>query len=212
MKKIYDISVTISSQLPVWEGDPRIKLERVSKIEEGSDANVTDLHMGVHSGTHIDAPIHFIPGATTVEQLSLDDLIGPVQVVAIPEDCALITVETLQMVELLPGTERVIFKTRNSKLWAEKGAEFQKDFIALDAAAAQILVDRDYRLVGIDYLSIAPFFDGAQTHRVLLGAGVIALEGLDLSQVPAGIYTLYCLPLKILGSDGAPARVILVEE
>jgi arylformamidase len=212
MKKIHDISLTISSHLPVWEGDPRIKLERVSKIEEGSESNVTDLKMRVHSSTHIDAPLHFIEGGKTVDQLSLETLVGPVQVVEIPEDCELITAKTIQSVRFLPGIERILFKTRNSRLWVEKGAEFQKNFVALDAETAQILVDKGYRLVGIDYLSVAPFYGGVLTHRTLLGAGVIVLEGLDLSGVPGGLYTLYCLPLKILGSDGAPARVILVEE
>lgn len=212
MKKMFDISLTLSPRLPVWDGDPRVFLQRVSKIEDGFDANVTELRMRVHSGTHIDAPCHFINGAMSVEQIPLDVLIGRAQVIEIPEECDLITAGVLQSANLFPGIERVLFKTRNSKLWEKDLDDFQKEFVALDPESAQILVEKNIRLVGVDYLSVAPFIGGAVTHRVLLGAGIIALEGLNLLDVPAGTYNLYCLPLKILGSDGAPARVILIEE
>jgi len=208
--RIYDISVTISSNLPVWPGDPRVILERVSKLEDGADANVSRLEMGVHLGTHVDAPYHFLGGKEpTTEQMSLKTLTGRVYVLHLP-DIELITAEHLKKSEIPPRTRRILFRTRNSELWAQKITEFQPNFVALSADAAQYLVDKGIRLVGIDYLSIAPYDAIGPTHQILLKAGVIIVEGLDLSTVSQGRYTLHCLPLKLAGSDGAPARAILI--
>ncbi len=211
--KIYDISLTISPDLPTWPGDSGITLERTSKMEEGADANVTQMSLGVHSGTHVDAPFHFMGGdSDTVEALPLNVLTGPALVVNLPNAVVDITVADLRAADIPEGTNRLLLKTRNSAWWAAGNNTFQEDFLALDAAAAEWLVARGVKLVGVDYLSVAPFRDGIPTHRILLGAEVIALEGLDLSDVEPGAYTLYCLPLKIAGSDGAPARAILVGE
>ncbi len=211
--KIYDISLTISPDLPTWPGDSGITLERTSKMEEGADANVTHMSLGVHTGTHVDAPFHFMGGdSDTVEALPLDVLTGPALVVNLPKANVDITVADLRAADIPEGTNRLLLKTRNSAWWAEGNNTFQEDFLALDAAAAEWLVARGVKLVGVDYLSVAPFRAGVPTHRILLGADVIALEGLDLSAVEPGPYTLYCLPLKIAGSDGAPARAILVGE
>jgi arylformamidase len=210
--KIHDISLTVTPDLPVWPGDPTIVLERVSKMEEGEHNNVSQMALSVHVGTHVDAPYHFIADGKTIEHLKLDVLIGPAQVVEIPGDGALITASDLQQAGIEAGTERVLLKTRNSEYWKKSGLPFQKDFAALSPDGAAYLVERGVRLIGIDYFSIAPFGDSVPTHRALLGAEVIVLEGVDLSQIPAGHYQLYCLPLKLGGSDGAPARAILVEE
>ncbi|NTV83651.1 MAG: cyclase family protein [Bacteroidales bacterium] len=209
--KIYDVSLTISQKLPVWPGDPPILLERVSKIEEGADANVTHIKMGAHVGTHVDAPFHFLgKGRQTVDQLSLSVLTGRAYVLRIPDEVKVITADVLGKANLPSRTRRLILKTRNSSYWSEETLVFQEEFVGLSPDGAQFIVDRGIRLVGIDYLSIAPFHQGKPTHQILLDAGIVIVEGLNLSEVTPGRYTLYCLPLKLAGSDGAPARTILV--
>ena len=208
--KTYDITIPITSQMPVWPGDPGVQIERVSKIEAGDSANVSHLSFGAHTGTHVDAPYHFIAEGVTLEKIPLEIFIGRAYVVHLP-DIDLITVDVLESAGIPPRTSRVLFKTRNSNLWASGETEFQTDFVALSADAAEYLVERGIELVGVDYLSVAPFHDSVPTHRILLGAGVVVVEGLDLSSVKPGSYTLYCLPLKLEGVDGAPARAILIE-
>jgi arylformamidase len=209
--RVYDITLTISADMPVWPGDPLVGLERVAKMEDGANANVTHLSMSAHTGTHVDAPYHFLGGsAPTVEFLPLNYLTGRAVVLHVPDEVDLITEPVLRRLEIPPRTRRVILKTRNSKLWERNERDFQKDFVALSADAAEYLVRKGLKLIGIDYLSIAPFAQGLAAHRALLGAGIVILEGVDLSNVNPGRYTLYCLPLKLQGSDGAPARAILV--
>jgi arylformamidase len=207
----YDVTLTISADLPTWPGDPRVHLERVSKIEEGADANVTRMDIGVHTGTHVDAPYHFLGGQTlTVDQLPLRLLTGRVYVLQIPDDVDVIDKIVLEGMEIPPRTRRLLLKTRNSRYWLRQTIGFQKDFVGVSADGAQFLLERGVKLVGIDYLSISPFKQSRPTHEILLKAGVVIIEGLDLSKVAQGRYNLYCLPLKLAGSDGAPARVILV--
>jgi arylformamidase len=208
---IYDISLTISEQLPVWPGDPPIRLQRLQKMEEGDSCNVTHLNMGAHVGTHVDAPFHFLGGdSATVESLPLNLLTGRVYVAQFPDDVSQIDAAILQAANIPPRTRRLLFKTRNSAYWENQTPEFMTDFVALTPDGAEFLIHRGIRLVGVDYLSVAPFADGTPTHQALLQAGVIILEGLNLSQVTPGRYSLYCLPLKIDGADGAPARAILI--
>ncbi len=209
---IYDISLTITPELPTWPGDPSIHVELVEQIAKGDVANVSRMDMGVHTGTHVDAPFHFIQDGGTVEKLPLDVLTGSVDVIQIPEDAGVIDAAVLSSTAIPNGVERVLFKTRNSKLWAKGDKSFHKDFVALAPDGARLLVERGIKLVGIDYLSIAPFTEPVPTHQILLKASVVILEGADLSRVPAGRYTLYCLPLKLGGAEGAPARVILLSE
>lgn len=206
---LYDISLTLSSDMPVWPGDAPFQMERMSKIEDGHHANVSQLRMSAHFGTHVDAPYHFLANGKTVEQLSLSDLNGRVYIAHLPE-LDLITADVLERAEIPPRTRRILFRTRNSNLWAKGEKQFQKNYVALSADGAQYLVDRGFRLVGIDYLSVAPFGNSQEVHQILLKAGVIIVEGLDLSQVSQGRYTLYCLPLKIDGADGTPTRAILI--
>jgi len=210
--KIYDISLTIDDRLPTWPGDPAAVRRRVKKIEEGSNANVSELVMGAHTGSHVDAPYHFLPGGSTIESLPLEVLVGPVQVVEMPPECGLIDGPAVDRAGIQPGTERILFKTRNSAFWHKEKLVFEEDFVGVSKDGAEKLVAMGVRFVGLDYLSIAPFKQSRPTHEVLLGAGIVILEGVDLSGVPAGRYTLYCLPLKLGGSDGAPARAILIEE
>lgn len=207
---IYDISVTISPNTPVWPGDPKINLERVSRISEGADFNVSRFAMSAHSGTHVDAPNHIMGGdSLTVDELDLKTLTGRVYVLHLP-DVDIITAAVLEDAEIPPRTRRILFKTRNSNSWAEQASIFDQDFVAVSKDAAQYLVDKGVKLVGVDYLSVAPYDDTIATHEILLGAGTIIVEGLDLSQVSQGRYTLHCLPLKLADSDGAPARAILI--
>ena len=207
--KIYDVTLTITPELPVWPGDPQVDLHRVSKMEAGDICNISHLTLGVHTGTHVDAPYHFLPGGGRVDGLPLDDLIGPALVMEVPETCSAIGAAELQAAGLPGRVERVLFKSRNSALWARE-KEFYQDFVAILPDAAEVLVAAGVRLVGMDYLSVAPFNNAVRTHEILLGAGVVLLEGLNLASVPAGLYDLYCLPLKLGGADGAPARTVLI--
>jgi arylformamidase len=207
--RTYDITLTISPDLPSWPGDPRIELERVRKIEEGSNANVSRVDMGVHTGTHVDAPFHFLQDGITVDQIDLSLLTGRAYVLHLP-DVDVITAPVLENAQIPPRTRRVLFKTRNSESWAKGDQEFNTDFVGLSEDGAEYLVKRGVKLVGMDYLSVAPYKKSRPTHESLLKAGVVIVEGLDLSEVSQGRYTLYCLPLKIANSDGAPARAILI--
>jgi len=208
--RIYDISLTISPNLPTWPDDPPVRMERVSNMEDGADVNVTRLEMSVHTGTHVDAPLHFLGKENpTTDHLSLKVLSGRAYVLHLP-DCDLITEKILENAEIPPRTRRLIFKTRNSNYWAQPADGFQTNFVALSPDSAQWLVNRGVKLVGIDYLSIAPYDQGRPTHEILLKAGVVIIEGLDLSEVSQGRYTLHCLPLKLAECDGAPARAILI--
>lgn len=209
--RIYDVSLPISGKLTTWPGDPKIIIDRFSKIEAGADANVTQISMCVHVGTHVDAPFHFLGGDTlTVERLPLNLLTGRAYVLQLPDEVDSIDSDILKKAQIPPRVRRLLFKTRNSTMWLRAEAEFQRDFVAISADGAQFLVERGTKLVGVDYLSVAPFSAPVPTHRILLQAGIAVVEGLDLSKVSPGRYSMYCLPLKIAGADGAPARVILI--
>ncbi len=208
---IYDISLPISESLPIWPGDPPVHITHSSHLDRGDESTVSRLDLGAHTGTHVDAPAHFVPGGAGVDSLDLDLLVGPALVVHALEAEAL-TADLLESLEIPPGTERVLFRTRNSDLWARGVDEFAEDFVAITEDGARWLIARGVRLVGVDYLSVAPFHDPVPTHQLLLRAGLIALEGLDLGQVAPGIYQLVCLPLKLVGADGAPTRAILLDE
>lgn len=209
--RIYDITVPISPEMPVWPGDPAVQIELVSKIEVGDNANVSHLSLSAHTGTHVDAPFHFLQEGVSLDQVPLDLFVGPAYVVEIL-GVDLITARELANVGIPQDIERLLIKTRNSELWVNGETEFKTEFVALSPDAAQFLVDHNIKLVGIDYLSIAPFKQSRPTHQILLGNEVVILEGVDLSAVPSGNYMLYCLPLKLVGVDGAPARAILVRE
>lgn len=207
--RIYDISLNVEEGLPIWPGDPPLRVERWASMAKGQPANVSKLSACVHLGTHVDAPLHFIEDGAPVERLSLKDLNGRAYVVHLPQ-ASVLDEATLTQAGIPTRTRRVLFKTRNSKLWARREKQFQKDFVALDRSGARWLVKRGVRLVGVDYLSVATWDDQAETHRILLGAGVVIVEGLDLSSVGPGRYELHCLPVKLVGCDGAPARAILI--
>jgi arylformamidase len=210
--KILDISLPLSAGLPVWPGDPAVVLERIRSISAGDASNDSRIACSVHSGTHVDAPAHLIENGSTVDQLALGTLIGPATVIEIPE-VSIVTPEILEKASLPKGIHRLLIKTRNSTLWDDPHHPFHPEFAALSAEAAGWIVEKGIRLVGVDYLSIQLFRDTEPlTHRILLQAGIIIIEGLDLRNVYPGDYSLICLPVKLAGSDGAPARAVLLAE
>lgn len=209
--RIYDVSVRLSEATPTYPGDPAIEIKSWKSLADGDSANVSLLHMGAHSGTHVDAPAHFIEGAARVESLSLEALIGEAQVVEVPENIMSIDAG-FAAAHCQPGRERILFKTRNSNFWSGEDAVFHTDFTHIDLSAAEYLVNQGAKLVGIDYLSIERFKSEVhETHLALLSKGIVILEGLDLREVVAGIYELICLPLRIAGGtgDGSPVRAVL---
>jgi len=208
---IYDISLTLSPDLPTWPDDPKLVLEKFESMDNGAHNNVSRISSSVHIGTHVDAPYHFLNDGSTVEQLPLDVLTGPCYVVQLPDGVEAITAEVLDRTEITSEMKRLLFGTGNSHLWARGESKFQTDFVAITEDGAQWLVEHEVQLVGVDYLSVAPYGDSVPTHTVLLKAGVVVVEGLNLSSIMRGFYDFYCLPLKLAHCDGAPARAILIQ-
>ena len=204
---IYDVSVPIGNGMPVWPSDPAVSLitTAIPSIDRRRTIRVTSIQMGSHTGTHIDAPNHFVEGGKKLHEIPLKALVGEVSVFHIAHVPA-ITRRHLELLDWV-GVKRVLFKTDNSDHW--KDGKFYENFVYLEPDAAQFLVERGLRLVGIDYLSIAPFGDPVPTHRALLGAGVVVLEGVDLRGVEPGAYDLFAPPVRFVGADGAPARALL---
>jgi arylformamidase len=201
--RLIDVTVPIRHGMPVYDHNPGVHLRRARSIADGDVVNISRLDLGVHTGTHVDAPVHFIEGGAGTESIDPEILIGAAQVVDATSLHENIDARALATLEIPPDAERLIFKTPNSELWNLDA--FTRDFIRFVENGAQELVDAGVRLVGIDYLSIGD--EGA--HMVFLENGVVPLEGLDLRRVEPGPYRIYCLPLKLVGSDGAPARVLL---
>ena len=176
-------------------------------LSRGDAANVSKIELGAHTGTHMDAPRHFLADGIGLDQMPLDATIGPARVIPIEHPQAILPAELEQ--HNLQAGERVLFRTQNSeRCW--KTDQFIEDFVYISAAAAQFLVERGVRTIGVDYLSVGGYVhDGVETHQILLEAGIWLIEGLNLSAVTPGTYDLVCLPLRVAGADGAPARAIL---
>lgn len=204
---LIDVSLRLTARLPTYPGNPPFEFKPVKRISSGDSSNVSAVDMGTHTGTHVDAPRHFFPDRPGVDSLPLDVLIGPARVVHVPH-CRGVGAHELEQAGL-DGATRVLIRTDNSERWATaEGFDPEFDYLAADGA--RYLVEHGVRLVGVDYLSVERFKQpGAPTHHELLGAGVVIIEGLDLSSVAPGLYELMCLPLKIGDADGAPARVVL---
>ena len=202
-----DVSVPVRSGMVHWPGDPEVKLERVESIARGAEANLTRIAMSAHTGTHVDAPLHFFDDDPGIEALPLEIALGPARVIGIEGE------EPIDRGQLeglgIAGGERILFRTHNSDHpWADR--KFDRGFVYVSVEAAEFLGEVGISLVGVDYLSVGAYRgDGAETHRALLGAGAWVVEGLDLSAVEPGDYDLICLPIKLVGSDGAPARALL---
>jgi len=203
-----DISVPLRDGMIHWPGDPECHIKRVVSMDDGAVCNLTHLSMSAHTGTHMDAPRHFIADGLTMEQMPLEPVIGRCRVFELLDCGDQITVDDLKKLKIAPR-QRVLFKTRNStRSWAMN--EFDKDFVSIRADAARYLVDQGVVTVGVDYLSIGGFNkDGVETHQIMLGAGIWVIEGLNLAEIKSGYYELICLPLKLEGADGAPCRVVL---
>ena len=206
-KKWIDISVSLHSGMVHWPDNPPVKIERMKDMDKGAVCNVSVMSLGAHTGTHMDAPLHFFKNGKSLDKLPLEATIGPARVVEI-KDREMVRPDELRAHNLRRG-ERILFKTRNSsRCW--KTDAFVENFVYISREAARHLVDRGIRTIGVDYLSVGGFRrDGLETHRILLGAEVWIIEGINLSKVKPGNYELVCLPLKVLGSDGAPARALL---
>jgi arylformamidase len=202
-----DVTVSVHDGMVHWPKDPEVRVARVRALERGDDATVSELSLGAHTGTHVDAPAHFIAGAPGVDEIELEALVGPARVVEIGVAGAIGPAD-LAPLDPRPG-ERLLLHTGNSeRCWRDD--RFVSDFVHLSPAAARFLVERGVRTLGIDYLSVGGGGEeGRAVHRALLGARVCVIEGLDLRAAPAGAYDLVCLPLRIRGGDGAPARALL---
>jgi arylformamidase len=211
MGRMFDVSLPIGPELLTWPGDPGVEVRPSSRISEGDPANVSELRLGTHTGTHVDPPAHFLEGAGSIEDVSLDVLYGEA-VVADLTAAEVVGPAELEALGLPDGTERLLCKTRNSELWSGLPVEFPDDYVALTPEGARWCVERGLKLVGVDFLSVEK--DGPPdfpVHHALLESGVIIVEGLNLSLVEPGRYTLACLPLLIAGGDGGPARALLIE-
>ena len=202
-----DISVPLRDGMVHWPGDPPVTIKLVKDMGHGDTANLSIISMGAHSGTHVDAPIHFLQQGQGVDKVPLGTMVGRARVIEI-NDTESIKPEELFRYRIRRG-ERILFKTRNSSyVW--KTNQFVEDFVYISDEAARFLVDRGVRMVGVDYLSVGSFrHNGSDVHRILLNGGVWIVEALDLSHVTAGKYELICLPLRLVQRDGAPARAIL---
>lgn len=209
--QVYDVSVPLSANTPTYPGDPGIVIKQWLRMADGDSANVSLINFGLHSGTHVDAPAHFIEGGAKVGSLPIDSLLGEAEVIEVEHHIDVID-KRFVTVNCVRRSQRVLFKTRNSLFWGDTERGFHEDYVYIDPDAARWLVESGVKLVGIDYLSVEKFdSDSFPTHLAFLSRGVVIVEGLDLRAVPAGQYELLCLPLKIAGGsgDGAPARVIL---
>lgn len=205
---IIDITVPVGEGMPTWPGDPEVSITPTSRTERGDDASVSELRMGTHTGTHVDPPAHFLTGGATVEDIPLSTLVGPALVADARGLPGPLGPAELEALRLPAGTARLLLRTDNSALW---GGPVAGRWVALSGAGAEWLVARGLDLVGIDYLSVdAADADGYPAHQALLTAGVVILEGLDLSAAPPGPYTLVALPLRLQNADGAPVRAVLL--
>ena len=211
--KIFDITLPISKDLPVWPGDPLPELVPISSVAAGDGSNVSALRLGTHTGTHLDAPRHILPNGAPVDQLPLEQLVGDVWVCRVPASVRAVDAAALERARIPRETRRLLLRTANSEQWGLSPRRFTPDYVALRPDAARWVVDRRIALLGVDYLSVdlsdAP---DLPAHRILLSEGVVVLEGIDLRRVSPGRYRLICLPLRLQDSDGAPARAILVAE
>ncbi len=203
---LYDVSAPISDKLVTWPGDPKPRLTVVKRIADGGSANLSELCLGSHTGTHVDAPLHFVDAAATIDQVPLDTLIGPARVLDLAGRS--VVTEADLLAADLRGVTRLLLKTDNSSLWSDSA--FHPDFTYIDEVAARYIVSIGIALVGVDYLSIEkPHTATHPTHHAFLDKGVVIIEGLNLSAVPAGAYELFCMPLLVTGAEAAPARVVL---
>ncbi len=210
--KLHDISLTLGRDTLVWPGDPPIEVTPKLRISQGDPANVSELRLGTHSGTHVDPPVHFVEGAPAIDQLALHRVVGPALVADLGDANGPIGPVELERLGLSADITRLLLRTSNSNLWRSLPVEFPDTYACLSPEGAKWIVQNGIGLVGIDFLSIEE--RGAAehpVHHILLENGVVIVEGLDLGNVDPGPYTLVCLPLKVVDGDGGPARAVLIE-
>ncbi len=204
--KLIDVSVPLDSNTPTYPGNTPFQVEAIKRLAKGDSSNVSTLHLSAHAGTHVDAPRHFFDDGMGADHLPLEMLCGRTRLIELTTRKG-ITAEDLAGFDLTEDV-RVLIKTHNSKLWGSP--VFHNDYIGVTESAARLLVERGVKLLGVDYVSVEEFRKpGAPAHRTLLGAGTIVIEGLNLRDVDPGTYEMFCLPLAVVGADGAPARVVL---
>lgn len=208
--RIHDISLPLYPGMVEYPGDPPFALELQNSLSGKDGFNLCSLALGSHCGTHLDAPFHYFPEGPTVDKIPLEDLMGPVKVIEVAGDVESILPKHLEGKSIGEG-DRILFKTRNSKLLRKE--RFEPDFIFLSPEASEYLARKKVKLVGIDYLSIDGFSsENSPSHKILLAENIVILEGLDLANVPEGDdYVLLALPLKIIDCDGSPVRAVLIE-
>ena len=205
--RLVDVSVLLAPGIPIYPGNPEFEVTPIHRIADGDSANNSKLVMGTHTGTHVDAPLHFFDGRPGVDGMALELLIGRARVIDLPHRGGI--TETHLAAAGLREDIRVLLRTPNSALWNTTEG-FRTDYTYLTEGGAKFLVDQGVKVVGVDYLSVEQFKKaGAPAHKTLLGAGLIIIEGLNLSEAEAGQYEMYCLPLRLANGDGAPARVVL---
>lgn len=207
--KIIDISLPIKRNMPIWPKSVKPDFKLVSSHKKGDLWTETEIHMNLHTGTHIDAPLHRIKNGVSVDRLPLESMIGQAAIVYLPK-AEIITDQELMKLHLSQNINRILFKTTNSDFWLKHKIGFQKKFVALNVEAALWLAKRKIKLVGCDYLSVAPFGNTSEVHEILLKKGIVLLEGLNLSKVKPGVYQLVCFPLNFVGSEASPVRAVLM--
>ena len=213
MTRVIDVSLTIGPDLLVWPGNPGVAITPSSRISRGDSSNVSEIRLGSHTGTHIDPPFHFLDDGTSADDLPLDVMLGEATVADLRGTAGPIGVDELDGLSLTGDVTRLLLRTDNSDLWRTDPRVFPDGYVCLSPEGARWVVDHGIELIGIDFLSIeARGAPGHPTHRTLLEAGVVILEGLDLSRVEPGAYTLVCFPLKIADGDGAPTRAVLLQD
>ena len=211
MSRLIDVSLRISPEMLTWPGDPAVEVEPRKQIAKGDSANVSELRIGTHTGTHVDPPVHFIEGADGIDRVELDQLYGDAFVAHLSDARSPIGAKELDALDLPEGTTRLLLKTSNSELWNQEPPDFPDSYACLSVEAAEWAVERGMRVVGVDFLSVEE--KGAEdhpVHKTLLSNGVTIIEGLDLREAPQGPCTLMCFPLRIVDGDGGPARAALI--
>jgi arylformamidase len=210
---VIDISLPIDDHLLTWPGDPPVEVLPHRRIANGDAANVSELRIGTHTGTHVDPPVHFVEGADGIDRVALEVMVGPAAVVDARGLSGALGVDELESLAIPEGAERVLFRSDNSELWRKLPTTFPDDYVCLAPEGARWIVERGIRLVGVDFLSVEKKGSpGHPTHVTLLTAGVVIVEGLNLGDVEPGAYTLACLPLRIVAGDGGPSRAVLLSE
>jgi len=210
--QIIDITIPLTESTPVWEGEKGITIQQSASIGDMSDYNVSRCELGLHSGTHIDAPFHVFRDGKTIDAIPMEKMVGQVQVVEFTENVPVINAQVLRGIDMDPTIKKILLKTKNSNFWGNETVCFHRDYVGIDASAAEYFNAIEMELIGIDWFSISTYNDLLRPHKILLEKQVVLVENLDLRNVKPAVYQLFCLPLKILGVDGSPARVILTSD